>query len=84
MMKNSNEKSVLLEHPLITSYQKLHKIDELHLDTEFPIGLLVAVYQDYTGRKIVFSEQFENESIHYKANQMISFGEFFSPDTMEK
>lgn len=70
-----NDKSVLIDHPLIRSYLKTKKIKSFNENTEFPIGLLAAVYQDYTGQKVIFTKECK-----LKSDQLISFSDFFSPE----
>jgi len=78
---NSKEKSVLLDHPLIQSYLKQKtpkspssKSSEITPKTKFPLGLLIAVYEDYTGIKVNVNQQ---DAKKHKSNQLISFGTLF-------
>lgn len=72
------EKSLLLDHPLILSYLKEQGIKEFNEDTEFPVGLLSIVYEDYTGVKV----SFRNFS-QIRSDMMVSFGQFFAHDRVE-
>lgn len=71
------EKSLLIDHPLIQGYLRKHNIKTLNENTKFPLRLLAAVYQDYTGTKIVAKRQ-RNDKV--TKDQMVTFSQFFSPD----
>ena len=61
------------QHPLIQSYLKLKKISTLDEKTLIPIGILSAVYQDYTGQSLQIDRHITSPT------KLVPFGVVFSP-----